>query len=363
MKLVYDHKIFWIQRYGGISRYFINLFKNFNHFDIDYKIVSPFFKNNYLNEEIEKKKIIGRYIKKPFPKTSFLINAYNNFYFNHSLKKIKPDLIHTTYYNNSINKNKTPLVTTVYDLIHERNSVDNGKYNLFKKKALEISDHLICISNKTQKDLIDIYNISKKKISVIHLGSDHLEEKKEFSEVKIEKPFLIFIGSRKKYKNFTTLLRCISFSEKLKKNFDLVVFGGEQITPHEKKMINNFKLAPMNIYFENGDDQKLKYFLKQSTCFIFPSLDEGFGLPILESMRSHCPVFCSDIEIFKEVAADCAEYFDPSDVENMKSKLEDVLFSPSKLENLKKLGYERSLDFTWRDCTSKTFDIYRKLVD
>lgn len=362
MKIVYDHKIFWTQRYGGISRYFINLFKNFNHFDVDYKIVSPFFKNNYLNEEIEKKKIVGKYIKEPFPKTSFLINAYNNFYFNRSLKKIKPDLIHTTYYNKSINKKKTPLITTVYDLIHERNSVANGKYNLFKKKALEISDHLICISNKTQKDLIEIYDIPKKKTSVIYLGSDHLEEKKEFLGTKIEKPFLIFVGSRKKYKNFITLLKCISSSEKLKKNFDLVVFGDEQITHHERNMINEFKLAPMNIYFESGDDKKLRYFLKQSTCFIFPSLDEGFGLPILESMRSHCPVFCSDIEVFKEVAADSAEYFDPSDIEHMKFKLESTIFSPSKLENLKKLGHRRSLDFTWRNCASKTLDVYRKLI-
>ena len=104
-------------------------------------------------------------------------------------------------------------------------------------------------------------------------------------------------------------------------------------------MINNFKLAPMNIYFEKKNDQKLKYFLKQSTCFIFPSLDDKIlTSQYLSQMSSHCPVFCSDIEIFKVAEIQIVQnILIHLDVENMKSKLEDVCFSPSKLENLKKL--------------------------
>ena len=363
MKIVYDHKIFWSQKYGGISRYFINLFKNLSYLDVDYKVISPFYKNNYLKEEIEKKNIIGKYIAHPIPKTSFFLNIFNNFYLNYSIKKIKPDVIHTTYFNASVNKNGKPLVTTVYDLIHEKNMVFNKKYNLVKKDALEISDHLICISNKTKKDLMEIYNIPEDKISVIYLGSDHIISDKAFPSQKIEKPFLMFIGSRKKYKNFISLLRCISISEKIRNNFDLVLFGGEKISFQEKKIINNLKLEPMNIIHEIGDDNKLSNLLINSTCFVFPSLEEGFGLPILESMRNNCPVICSDIEVFREVADDCAEYFNPLDIENMKHKLEETLFSPSKLEKLKELGYDRSLKFSWRECALKTLDVYKNLIN
>tara|TARA_Y100000287_G_scaffold161325_1_gene140686 strand:- start:662 stop:1753 length:1092 start_codon:yes stop_codon:yes gene_type:complete len=362
MKIIYDHKIFWNQKYGGISRYFVNLFKNLENLGLDYKIIAPFYKNNFLKHEIRKEKITGIHLNNVIPKTSFLLSLYNDFYFNYSIKKIKPDIIHTTYYNSFINKNKTPLVTTVYDLIHEKNKVTDSKYNLIKKDVLDKSDQIICISNKTQEDLIEIYGISNDKISVIYLGSDHLINNIDIPYNITQKPFLIFIGSRKKYKNFSLLLKCISLSEKIKNEFDLVVFGSEKINNQEKIYINELKLSPMKIYFENGDDIKLSNLLKQSTCFIFPSLQEGFGLPILESMRSQCPVFCSDIDVFKEIAADSAEYFNPSDIDEMKYKLENLVFSTSRLENLKKLGHKRSLKFTWRECAIKTIDVYKKIT-
>lgn len=361
MKILYDHKIFWSQKYGGISRYFVNLFKNLDDLDINYKVIAPFYKNNFLKREIKKEKIVGTHLNNVFPKTSFLLSLYNNFYFNYSIKKIKPDIIHTTYYNKSIYNDKTPLVTTVYDLIHEKKIVAGSKYNLVKKDVLDKSDQIICISKKTQEDLIEIYGISNDKISVIYLGSDHLIDNINIPNNITQKPFLIFIGSRKKYKNFSLLLKCISLSEKIKKEFDLVVFGGEKINNKEKMYINELKLNPMKIYFENGDDIKLSNLLKRSTCFIFPSLQEGFGLPILESMRSQCPVFCSNIDVFKEIAAESAEYFNPSDIDEMKHKLENLVFSTSRLENLKKLGYERSLKFTWQECAKKTLEVYKKL--
>ena len=251
----------------------------------------------------------------------------------------------------------------MYDLIHEKNLIAKNENHLLNKDILDNTDQVICISNKTKKDLIEIYGISNNKISVIHLGSDHLDNNNDLNNFKIEKPFLIFVGSRKKYKNFISLLKCISLSDKIKKNFDLVVFGDEKISFDEKKLIDELKLGPMKIYFESGDDYKLRNFLKQSTGFVFPSLDEGFGLPILESMRNNCPVFCSDIEVFKEVAANSAEYFDPLDIENMKFKLEESIFSPSKLENLKKLGYKRSLNFTWSECALKTLNVYKKFTN
>ena len=107
MKIIYDHKIFWRQKYGGISRYFVNLFKNLEYLNINYKVISRFYKNNYLKEQIKKEKIVGTHIKKPFPKTSFLIDRYNDFYLNNYIKTNKPDIIHTTYFNKFIKKKNT----------------------------------------------------------------------------------------------------------------------------------------------------------------------------------------------------------------------------------------------------------------
>ena len=107
MRIIYDYKIFWSQKYGGISRYFINIIKNFHkNKNIDYKIIAPFYQNSYLNYEIDKKKIFGLYMKKKIPKTHFLFKQFNKFFFKYSVHNFKPNLIHSTYYNENINKKK-----------------------------------------------------------------------------------------------------------------------------------------------------------------------------------------------------------------------------------------------------------------
>ena len=130
----------------------------------------------------------------------------------------------------------------------------------------------------------------------------------------------------------------------------------------KKNLIKNLNLDPMHIKHKNGNDNDLVYLLRNSTCFVFPSLDEGFGLPILESMRNRCPVICSDIGIFREVAGNAAEYFNPQDIDDMKNKLEETLFSNNRLEELKILGFNRSLKFSWADCATKTLEVYKKLI-
>ena len=173
MKIIYDHKIFWNQRYGGISRYFINLIKNLEKYEnIKYKFVSPFYKNKYLNREIKKENIFGKYIDSPLPKTSFFLEKFNKLFFKHFANKFNPDLIHSTYYNKDIIKKK-PIVLTIYDLIHEKISKKENNLKLPKFEALKLADHIICISNETKKDLIEFYKVDEKKINVIYLGFDH----------------------------------------------------------------------------------------------------------------------------------------------------------------------------------------------
>ena len=101
MKIAYDYKIFWNQKYGGISRYFTNLFKKFNRQSLNYKVFAPFYKNQYLLE-LEYKNINGTYIKDNIPFTSNLIKFYNEIVCTRDINKWKPDLIHYTYYYNKI---------------------------------------------------------------------------------------------------------------------------------------------------------------------------------------------------------------------------------------------------------------------
>ena len=94
MRIIYDYKIFWSQKFGGISRYFVNVLKKVQKKnDIDFRIIAPFYRNIYLKNEIENKKIIGFYLKKEIPKTSFMLKKFNNFFFKNFVHNYKPNCL------------------------------------------------------------------------------------------------------------------------------------------------------------------------------------------------------------------------------------------------------------------------------
>lgn len=367
MKIAYDYKIFWNQKYGGISRYFTNLCKNLKSKEIDFKIFSPFFKNNYL-KDLEKNNIQGTYIGNIPPYTSFFYKKYNDIMYKYSLDRWNPDIIHYTYYGEKKTKKKKPVVITVYDLIHEKISEQNGKLILAKKDAINLADEIICISINTKNELLNYYNVDEKKISIIYLGSDHLLNVKNRStlpikkkENELKKPFLLYVGSRNKYKNFNFFLTGIANSDKIKKDFNIILFGGGNLTKNEKLKISKLKLQNIFTTIE-GDDHLLTSFYRNAELFIFPSIYEGFGLPMLEAMSFGCPVLCSNNNIFKELAKNDATYFDPFNIDDFQFQLESLIFSRARLKQASISGLKGSKNFTWEKCADETLKIYKKLI-
>lgn len=233
MKILYDYSIFTHQSLGGISRYFINLDREINKKKYISNIIAPAHYNKFLNEYSNYK---GIYLKK-FPRfTSKIFNIYNKMTTLNFIKFNQPNIYHKTYYNNFWPNNfKGKKFLTVYDLIHEKFYKDyNFSYNHRpKKKDLDNTDGIIAISNNTKSDLINYYNIPSNKIYVTHLGINF--ETFRFSKKIIDDPFILFVGDRKRYKNFENLLKAYSFSEKINKSFKLVVFGGGNFFDNEKK--------------------------------------------------------------------------------------------------------------------------------
>ena len=226
-----------------------------------------------------------------------------------------------------------------------------------------MADHVICISKKTKEDLIKFYNISENKISVIYLGSDHaLTSPNKYEGLNKDKPYILYVGSREKYKNFQFFLKGYSLSERLKRDFNLVLFGGGKLSNKERKIISDLKIDHKNIIHIGGDDKKLYQLYKSSIIFIFPSIYEGFGLPLVEAMANGCPVICSKNKVFEEIAGDAVEYFDPTNLESFKEKVEDVIYSNSRIKELKLLGKSKSENYSWEKCANETLKIYSKFT-
>jgi glycosyltransferase involved in cell wall biosynthesis len=363
MKIIFDYNIFSHQTRGGISRYFINLQENLVKKNIDAKIIAPIHCNVFLNNS-RNNYVKNIYLEK-FPKyTRKIIYTYNNYFSKIYTKFFKPNIVHKTFYNSNYqNDKKIKKVITVYDLIHEvyYKLYNQDKDYLPKKKALENIDYFICPSNKTKSDLIKFYNIPENKIQVIYMGIHKFYHKLHSNFNKIQYPFLLFVGDRKRYKNFDNLIKAYTISKRIKKDFKIIFFGGDSFSFEERKMISNLNINENNLIQINGDDHQLLYLYKNAQAFIFPSKYEGLGLPPLEAMSLGCPVISSNHEAILECVGNAAILFDPNSAEDMSNKMEHVLYSDEIRKELIVKGIERSKIFSWEKCATETLDVYKKI--
>lgn len=357
MNIIFSNSIFFLQKKGGISRYFVNLSKQLNLLKVKNKIIAPLSKNLYLKEFNDKK--ISFYFNK-IP-NNFFLNILNNFLFKFYSNREKVDIIHETYYNEkNFESFKHKLkILTVYDLIHEKFSHNYEKKKILeKKKIFKHVDHFICISKKTQKDLIKIYKIPLKKTTVIYLGSDHFQ-KKNIINYKIDLPeiFFLYVGSREGYKNFKLLVKAVSLSNNLNK-IKIVCFGGGKFSQAE---INKYNLDDNFINLQ-GDDNLLAYLYTKALALVNTSKYEGFGITNVEAMNLGCPVVSSNFETLREIGDDSCLFFKNDNWLDLAKKMELIFLKKNFREKLKKRGLKRSKTFTWTKCAIDTKKLYSRLL-
>ena len=367
MKIVFDHQIFSLQKYGGISRYFFELSKNINkNFkkSNEISIVSPFYINNYLNKNYVSIKGFKLPANANFGKILFFANKLIS---QKIISNINPDILHNTYHFDhfKFNKFKGKRVLTIHDMIHEiyPNYFPNARrYIEAKKKAVMISDHIICVSKSTRDDLMRILGVNYEKISVIPHGffpdiSTKLNRNNFF-----KKPFILYVGNRFGYKNFKNLLFAFASSKDLKNEFNLVAFGGGPFSRSENCLFKELGLSSENIIYREGDDYLLKEFYKSAAIFVYPSLYEGFGLSPLEAMSCGCPVVCSYTSSIPEVVGNAASFFDPNSFTSIKASILSIINNKKKKIELVNKGFNQIKNFGWNKCTNSTLDTYRKLL-
>lgn len=367
MKIAFDHQIFQAQKYGGISRYFVNLANNLISETNQVNIYAPFHYNIYLKDT---KFFNNIYLKKTLPKTDRLITFLNNKIVQSKLTNWKPDIIHQTYYSASnlkLNIDFKPcVISTIHDMIHEKFPLyfpSNNRTIINKKKAIQNADHLICVSNSTKKDLIDIYNIPENKISVVYHGFESNVDKHQLdNNLIIDKPFLLYVGNRDGYKNFNFFIKSISKSRKLMSDFDIIAFGGGVFNMEDFNLFHKLGFRDKQIIQISGNDTTLNFLYQQARAFVYPSLYEGFGLPPLEAMANNCPVITSNTSSIPEVVGDAGVYFNPNISEELIDSIENVVYSEFNRNKLINLGKERIKYFSWNQCAKKTEEVYKSCI-
>jgi len=366
MKILYNHQIFH-QKYGGISRYFVELANNIallKNKKVTIKINSLFFITSYLSNLNQE--ILFNGFKVPYFKGSArLCLILNSFVSPISSKHFDPDIIHETYYN-SISRNKTRAkkIITVYDMTHERFPdlfTKKDKTTELKKIAVAEADHIICISKNTQKDLVDIFNVDKKKTSVIYLGFSSLTTTKINESQGFRRPYLLYVGSRYSYKNFIRFVKAYAAPE-IKNSFDLVMFGGGRLNDQELSLFDKLKIPSNSLQQVNGDDAMLAGYYKNASLFVYPSLYEGFGIPPLEAMNYGCPVVCSNTSSIPEIVGHAAILFDPYSVDSIRDNIISALYNDKIKSSLILKGFKQIKNFSWKKCAIETYKVYKNVL-
>lgn len=367
IKIAFDYQAFFIQEYGGISRYYCKLASALNVLEgVEARIFAFLHINAYL-AELPAAVASGIDVRR-WPRRKKLFRLINEVASWARMGLDRPSVVHETYYSHkSVAPKGVPLVVTVYDMIHEKCS-DSYAWtdctSRLKKKTVERADHVICISRSTKNDLIELFGVPECKISVVHLG---FEEFSTFSEVgkrkamSIGKPYFLYVGQRSGYKNFNALVEAFASSSRLVRNCSIVCFGGGKFSGEEKKFFAGLGLPESQVVQVGGGDDILASFYRNAFAFVYPSLYEGFGIPPLEAMSLDCPVICSRSSSVPEVAGEAAEYFSPESTDAIRGALETVADSPSRRNELIRLGSERYRQFAWPRCAKETLAVYESL--
>jgi glycosyltransferase involved in cell wall biosynthesis len=258
-----------------------------------------------------------------------------------------------------------PKVTTVYDLIHEQfKHFFNKNYDDIlrkrKKRAVLAADKVICISEEIRSEVIAMYGLSQERVVAIPLACGDIFRKMSREEIKsefrVDKPFILYVGARSHYKNFQTLLS--AYSVWPRRNEISLIAVGNPWSKEEQEEINTAGLEGNVVCRTGTTDEELCALYNQALAFVYPSLSEGFGIPLLEAMACGCQIVASRIPIFIEVARDIPYFFDPLNKDDLIAALDAACFSETKTGRRE----EVLANYSWDRNARATLKIYEELA-
>jgi len=363
MRVLFDNEIFLIQKYGGATRYFYELIRRLPANDVAVLLYMGKFINEYgLENHAENFAVFsGRKIKS-IPKTKLISRIIQKPLFEKFAARQDFDLLHQTYFNDISVPKKFKRIITLHDFTHEKlgeNFSGLDKTVEQKKKAIEKADGIICVSESTKNDLNSMYDTTGKKIRVVYHGNSLRYENP--GKPIVGRPYLLYVGDRRAYKNFGILIKSFSANRNLRDNYALVCCGGGPFTKKEKEEIDSLGLGS-NFMQTEAYDVKIANLYRYASAFIFTSKYEGFGIPIIEAMYNRCPVLASNVSSLPEVGADAALYFNPDSPEDLNNKLTSLLSDKELRNRLVAKGIEHEKFFSWDKCAAETKDFYSDVL-
>jgi glycosyltransferase involved in cell wall biosynthesis len=297
------------------------------------------------------------------------------------LSKYELDLMHFPHFNVPMFY-RGKFVVTIHDLIHQHFAMNRSTtlnpltyrvkragYGQVFNRAVHNAAKVIVPSEYVKGLLQTEWNVNEDQVVVTH---EAVEEnltsvvktirKEEFDRLakkfKITGQYLYYVGNAHPHKNVEKLLEAFEQIRKKNPNVQLVMSGPDHY--FWQRIIREHPNIEGVIYTGFVTDRELIILFKNATCYVMPSLEEGFGIPILEAMACGTPVACSDVASLPEVGGDACVFFDPSSVDDMAKKISKLLGDKELQKRLVANGIKRYKQFSWDKLAEQTLSVYKQ---
>lgn len=361
----------------GIARYLRNLYTTLHLMDLEISYLSGRTSSHTLPplaDSKQRQKMIGSVRCLPDP-VIFCLRAARWLKYEYHLEKICQKGSFSLYHETAFTPAKMsaiPTVYSVYDLSLRRYRETQPKervwlFEHFIKTRLRYAGHILTISEFVRQEIMDEFKVSPSMVTAVPLAPDPLfvpAGEDEVNRVKrqynLPESYLLFVSSLEPRKNIDLLIQALEIA---RTDIPLVLVGwqgwGEKPWLEKAARLNS-----KNRVYVTGHmpDQDLRAVYTGAKALVYPSLYEGFGLPILEAMACNCPVICSNTASMPEVAGNAAILIDPARSDELAQAIETIVHDTQIRENLIQKGAYRAAGFSWHETARQTLDVFKMVA-
>jgi glycosyltransferase involved in cell wall biosynthesis len=292
-----------------------------------------------------------------------------------AISRLGLDLYHSLHHFLPLGLRVPRVVLTLHDLIwlEHAHLIIDGRFGAIHRAATQVfarvtmrlairrADRVISVSGHSAQRALAYYQLNPRRLTVVHHGLDHQAFAFQFPSARSDRYF-IAVGNTRPYKNIATAIKAFAMCAQADADVRLVIAGRGDAVATLRPLAARLGVADRVRFAGPLAQDELLALLHGATALVFPSLIEGFGLPVLEAMAAGCPVIGSRIPTVQEIADDAALFAEPSSPDEFAAAMSRLLVDEALRSDLVMRGCQRASRFSWERCAAETLAVYQELL-